>query len=256
MLQRIVWWGLILLAVVLVVSCSPMLTGFIEAIRFNPLFQLVKTQDSPPYSIGVVDSAVRSLLRVLAGTALGFTVGLVLGVGLSQLQYLGPRLYLVVLCLAPLAPVVWLPILLRLLGIGDLTAVVIVASGSVFVTALIVYYLATHPRKSYVDILRTMRATRSQVLRFVIMPSMLPMLLLLLRLNLFTGWIALLAAEMSGAETGLGAMLILGRSLNNWNIIILAIFLIACLAFALDRTVSGLATQLVARRYGGWLFVD
>ena len=256
MIERAIWWsGGALLLILLAINFPAFISGVL-AIHSSPLFEITKTPESPPYSIGVLDSAARSLIRVLAGTAIGFSGGLLAGVSLAQLHYLGPKLNLLVTCLAPLAPVVWLPVLMKLIGLGDVTAVLVVASGSVFISTIIVYYLATHPKKTYVDILRTMRATDDQILRYVVLPSMVPMLMLLLRLNLFTGWIALLAAEMSGAEVGLGAMLILGRSLNNWSIIWLSILIIALLAFLLDRVVLMIASRIVATRYGGWLFVD
>lgn len=221
----------------------------------NPAFPLVKEEGSPPYSIGLLDSVWTSLFRVLMGTVVGFSSGVVCGLLLSQLSYLGPRLHAFILFLAPLAPLVWLPLLVATLGTGNLTIVAIVAAASVFLSTIVVYYLATHPKTTYIDLVRLMGASRWETLRHVIIPSLLPTLLLLFRISLFGGWMALLAAEMAGADVGLGAMLIMGRSLGNFSIVLLATVLIAILAFALDQIVSLIATRVVTKRYGAWFFL-
>jgi taurine transport system permease protein len=99
-----------------------------------------------------------------------------------------------VVFLTPLAPLVWLPFLLRWLGIGNLTAILLVSFGGIFLTTLATYYLATHPRQAHLDLLHSMGGSEKAVLQHVIIPSMVPMLLLLLRVNFLIGWAALLGA--------------------------------------------------------------
>lgn len=253
--ERFMW-----ILVLLFVGCVTLwsrksIVGVLLYIYESPAFPLFKGDNAPPYSIGIIDSVVISLARVMTGTGLGFMCGIIFGLIMAQVSYIGPRLHFFFLALAPLAPIVWLPVFMKFLGIGSITAVMIVAVGSVFISTVVVYYLATHPNSTYIDLVRLMGANRWEILRHVTLPSMLPMLLLLFRVNLFSGWMALLAAEMVGANAGLGAMLMMGRSLGNLSIVYVATALIAVLAFTLDTIVSITATRLVQRRYGAWVFL-
>jgi NitT/TauT family transport system permease protein len=252
--EKASWFLLLAAACFLVVVQTPSIKEAYLFFHGNPAFPLLKGANSPPYCIGIVNSIGLSIFRVITGTALGFTVGAAIGIILAQLTYLGRRVYRFLLFFAPLAPLVWLPVLFKSLGIGNATAILIVSAGSVFVTAVVTYYLALNCRESYVSMIRLMGGNRKHILSYVVLPSLVPMLLLLLRINFFAGWMAVLAAEMAGIDQGLGAMLIMGRSLGNLHIVALAAVLIAIFAFAVDRTISYLAFRLVRKRYGAWIF--
>lgn len=214
------------------------------------VFPPFKTSASPPYSVGLVDSIAVSLFRVVVGSTLGFLLGLATGLLLYQIPKSGWKILVLIRFFAPLPAIVWLPILFKYFGIGTLTGIILVSTTAVLVTAIVTYSLAVRVKQAYVDALLLMGAGRSQLLKYVVLPSLLPTLFLLLRLNLFAGWASLLAAEMAGAEAGLGAMLILGRSLGNYSIIAVATALIATVAFLLDLMLSMAANSIVSKRFG------
>lgn len=248
--QRIAWWVVLIVVMGIVLVYAPTFGDALAYLCSNPAFPILKSSGSPAYSMGILESLSSSLVRVLGGTLMGFTGGVLTGLCLSQWGYLGPRLNAIMLFFAPVAPLVWLPLFLRLFGIGHLTFLAVVAAASIFVASIVTYYVATHPPQPYVDVLEMMGATRWQTVRHVVVPSVVPTLFLLLRLNLFSGWMAMLAAEMAGADVGLGAMLMMGRSLGNPAIITTAAALIVVTSFALDCSVSAFARRYIRQRYG------
>ena len=253
-LEQLIWFcGLAAFVALILLNMSSLIEG-VKYLSGNPAFPVIKGLNSPPYCIGILDSIALSLFRVITGTLLGFIAGTSTGILLSQLSYLGKRLYRIFLFFAPLAPIVWLPFGLRTFGIGNLTAILIVSAGSVFVTTIVSYYLAINCRESYLNIVRLMGATHAQVFWYVTLPSLVPMLLLLLRINFFAGWMAVLAAEMAGIDQGLGAMLMMGRSLGNLAIIVLAAILIAIFSYTLDLVISLAGFYIVRHQYGSWFF--
>lgn len=255
-LERLAWYALLASAAALILMQYRAIAESIAFIAHSPAFPLWKfAHSAQPYAIGIGNSLVYTLARVLTGTVLGFSVGITVGIVASQLQYLGKRANSLFVLLAPLAPLIWMPFLMMIVGIGEVTCILTVALGSVFVAAIVAYYLATNARRRYLEILAIMGASSAQVLRFAIIPSMAPMLLLLLRLNLFAGWMAVLAAEMAGIDQGLGTLLMLGRALGNTSVMLLAALLIGASAITLDVAILVAARVLVARRYGTWLFL-
>lgn len=249
--QRVAWYTCLAGLVVLLFSAWPHISRGLLFLHESPAFPLWKSSaNSRPYSIGILNAIVYTAVRVLAGTALGFCAGTALGLCFSYFRYLGARLYTLLLILAPVAPLVWLPFALGAFGIGEVTTVLLVASGSVFVCGVVIYYLAENTRRALLDVAVVFGATKWQCMRYVVIPAMVPMLFLLLRVNFFAGWMAVLAAEMAGVEQGLGSMLILGRSLGNTPVITFAATTIAIVAVGFDRLLSLVAFHLIRRRYG------
>lgn len=256
-LERLAWLTMIIVAISVAMVHYRTIVDALSFIVHSPAFPLWKLPHSDqPYAIGIGNSLAYTLVRVVVGTIGGFATGIAVGLAASQLQYLGRRLNTLLLMLAPVAPIMWMPFFMMLTGIGEVTCLLTVAFGSVFIAAIVTYYLATNVRQRYLDILAVMGASPAQVLRFVTIPSMTPMLLLLFRLNLFAGWMAVLAAEMAGIDQGLGTLLMLGRSLGNTPVMLLAALLITIAAITLDRSIIFVARVLVARRYGAWLFLQ
>jgi NitT/TauT family transport system permease protein len=249
--QKIVWYSFTLALAFVVLFFSPRILTGLQFILNSPAFPIWKPSSSTrPYSIGILNSVLFTFFRVFFGTLIGFSVGTLLGITFSYFSYIGARLHKLLLFFAPVAPLVWLPFALSVLGIGELTTLLLVSSGSVFVSGVVVYYLAQNTNRAYTDVARAFGATRWQCTRYVVVPSMIPMLLLLLRINFFAGWMAVLSAEMAGVEQGLGSMLILGRSLGNIAVITFAASLIILIAVALDRSLSVIAFYLIRRRFG------
>jgi NitT/TauT family transport system permease protein len=66
----------------------------------------------------------------------------------------------------------------------------------------------------YLDAARVLGAGRGQVMLHVVLPATIPALFDLVRMNLFGAWMGVLAAEMVGVNTGLGAIVMVGRQMN------------------------------------------
>ena len=66
------------------------------------------------------------------------------------------------------------------------------------------------------------------------MRAILPGMLLVLRMNLFAAWMAVLIAESTGVGYGLGQVIMLARNTFNPGLVFFTIFLIGALGFAFD----------------------
>ncbi|HEY3063119.1 MAG TPA: ABC transporter permease, partial [Chloroflexota bacterium] len=63
----------------------------------------------------------------------------------------------------------------------------------------------------------------------------LPALLVILFMNFFGAWTAVLSVEVVGTNTGLGAIIITGRQMMNMKLMLLGMALIGLVAFLIDR---------------------
>ena len=85
----------------------------------------------------------------------------------------------------------------------------------------------------------------------IMLPAAAPSLLTGLRIGLAQGWLFLVAAELIGASTGLGFLLIDGQNTGRADIIVLSIVLLALLGKGTD-VLLGLLERRVLRWSDAW----
>jgi len=149
--------------------------------------------------------------------------------------------------LAPIAPVAWIPLAIVAFGIGDWSAIFVVFVGIYFTLTLATVKAMTNVEPVYLDAARVLGASRIQVMFHVVLPAAIPALFDLVRMNLFGAWMGVLAAEMVGVNTGLGAIVMVGRQMMNMNLTFLGMAMIGLVGFLLDA-----AFGLVQRRVLWW----
>ena len=102
--------------------------------------------------------------------------------------------------------------------------------------------------RNYINVARTMGATKRQIYARVIIPAILPQLLLVLRLNMFGAWMVVLVAETTGVGFGLGQVLSMARNTFNPSLVFFCIALIGVLGFLTD-----LILRMVQNRILYWV---
>jgi len=198
-------------------------------------------------AVAVLTTILATSLRVLAGLTLAFAGSLMVGILVSYVT-LARRLMLPMLTLlAPISPVAWLPVAIFVFGIGNAPAVFMVFIGVFFIMTMATVSQIAGVPATYIDVARTMGASRTQTLRRVVLPAILPGLFLVLRLNLFAAWIVVLIAEAVGVGSGLGQIVILARNTFNSSLVFFTMTLIGVTGFLFDY-----ALRVIQRRLLWW----
>ena len=177
---------------------------------------------------------VATLKRVLSGLILGFIAALIFGCLATYFKIFGKLTLPVVTLLAPIAPVAWIPLAILLFGIGDGAAVFVVFIGIFFILSLATVSSINKVDQIYINTARVLGASRLQLMRHIIIPAIIPDLFVILRMNLFAAWMAVLAAEMVGVNTGLGAIVMVGRQMFNAKLMFLGMAIIGVVGYLLD----------------------
>ena len=111
--------------------------------------------------------------------------------------------------------------------------------------------------RNYINVARTMGATKWQIYARVVIPAILPGLFVVLRFNLFGAWMVVLIAEATGVGYGLGQVIMLARNTFNPSLVFFTIVMIGLLGFGFDfllRQVQRRMLYWLPRRGGlrGW----
>lgn len=186
-----------------------------------------------------------SLWRVVASTLLAIFLAAPAGLILGQSRRLNNLFSPVIYLLYPIPKVVFVPIVLLFLGLGDLPKIVIIFLILFFQILVLVRDQAAGLRPELVQSVRSLGAGRRALFRFVYLPASLPAILTALRQSVGTAVAVLYIAELYATQRGLGYYIYLnGSTLFNYPAMYAGIVAMSLLGLGLYFTVDWLEKRL------------
>jgi ABC-type nitrate/sulfonate/bicarbonate transport system permease component len=187
-------------------------------------------------------SLARSLPGFLLGSLVGVLLGLLAGVARGLDELLSPVVFLTY----PVPKIVFLPILMLWVGIGDASKVVVIALACFYPCFINAYYGARTTSTIMVWASLNMGARPAQVFRKVVLPSALPLIFAGLRVSLALSFILLFSAEMINARSGLGFLIRQAETSLRFDLMYVAIVAVAVLGYASDQLLLRLRRRVLA----------
>lgn len=190
--------------------------------------------DNGPNDLGIGWNLLISLRRVAIGYTLASLIAVPLGilVGISKVAFKAFNPYFQLL--KPVSPLAWLPLGLYLFRDSEMTGIFIITIASIWPTLTNTAFGVANVDPSYLDVSKTLGASRWRTIFKVIIPAALPNIISGLRISMGISWLVIVAAEML-LGTGLGYFI-----WNEWNNlyipnILVAIFIIGIVGIVLDQ---------------------
>ena len=187
-----------------------------------------------------------TLLEVLIGLLTGTAAAVILGYAIAKSR-LFERMVAPFLVASQAIPVVAIaPLLVIWFGPG-LFSKVLICGLIVFFPVLVntVVGLRAVPRSLY-DLMRSLRATRSQILTQLELPAALPILLGGLRIGATLSVIGAVVGELVGSDKGLGFLVNTARGQYDTALVFVVVFTLILLALVLYAVVSSLEKRLLS----------
>jgi ABC-type nitrate/sulfonate/bicarbonate transport system permease component len=185
-----------------------------------------------------------SLRRLLLGFAVGAGAGISVGVAVgffSLVEAVGQPL---IAATFPIPKIALLPLLILWLGIGETSKVSVIALGVFFPMAINTYAGVRQCDPLLVRAAVSFGAGRWSVIRKVVIPSALPMVFAGLKLGAGTALLLLVAAEMIGAESGIGFLVLQAGNLMQTTRLMVGIVVLSLLG-VLSHWALGWVERLV-----------
>jgi NitT/TauT family transport system permease protein len=173
-------------------------------------------------------------MRVFVGLLIAATLSVSVGVLIRYVGILEKLVLPTITLLSPVSPIAWLPVAIFIFGIGNAPAIFMVVVALFFHMVLSTISQIDNVNRNFINVARTMGASKRQVYSRVIIPAILPQLLIVLRLNLFGAWMVVLVAESTGVGFGLGQVIMMARNTFNPSLVFFTIALIGLLGFLSD----------------------
>jgi len=202
-------------------------------------------------TVNIAEIAVNclySVSRVGAGVGIAVVLGIAMGLGRSLLPEAIKRNKLIkFLFEAPKfpPPIAWIPFVILLFGIGEMSAYVIV-----FIGAFAPIFTSTFEGAESVptvirDCAASMEIRGLRYLTQVVFMSALPQIFTGIRLGVSMGWMSVIAAEMISGQSGLGYSIQLNRLNMQYDLMSLDIVLIGLIGFLLFEVTILLQKRMI-----------
>lgn len=147
--------------------------------------------------------------------------------------------------LRPIPPIAWIPLAILWFGISDLQNQFIIFLGIFFPLLINTITGVKNVEHNIVRAARCLGASESSVLVKVVFRAALPSIVTGVRVGLGVGWMALVAAELVGATSGLGWLISDARSVLRTDIILVGMISIGVAGLVIDQGLRWVARKLL-----------
>ena len=197
---------------------------------------------------GQLMAACSETLRILVislvlSTLVGFALGLLIGMSQRLQEW---SALLLEYCRAIPQPVL-IPVFVLLLGYSDLMKVIVIGFACLWPVLLNTMSGVAQIRPLTFDVARSLRLTRLDTLRKIVVPATVPSLLLGLRVALPHAIIITLVMEMFTGAVGIGGLMIVAQRKFNAPEVFGLLVLVGCLGYSLTVLFSAVERLVLSR---------
>ena len=182
----------------------------------------------------LVEHAFYSLLRVMAGYALGSVVGVILGLAMGTYKMVESIWSPLFRIIRPIPPIAWIPISIIWIGLGEDAKIFLIFLASFCYVTLNAWNGVKNVDQQLVGAARMLGARDHQIFITIILPACVPSIFAGLQVALSSSWATVLAAEMVRSSNGLGWVIIAGMNNNDMLQILVGIVAIGIVGLVLS----------------------
>ncbi|KVH29790.1 ABC transporter permease [Burkholderia cepacia] len=185
-------------------------------------------------------SLQRVLVGFAAGTLLGFTTGVALGLSRTLEAYVLPSFN----ALVQIPVLGWLPFLLLLVGVGEPLKTLLIAHAALVPVTLSTLQGFRQTPPALDEVARVFGYTRRQRIVHVVLPAAIPTLATGVRLAFTKSWLALVVVELVASSEGLGYLIVYGRQLFQLDLVMAAVIVVGAVGLLINRLLDALEARL------------
>ena len=215
-------------------------------VRFFPLPSAVLAEILRMTGEGVLLADVTaSLLRVFGGLVLGGFPAVVLGILMARVRLVYYLFYPLVLLTFPLPKIALIPFVILVLGMGELSKIVVVSLGAFYLILLNTYFGVKGISRVHFEVAALARYRKVDIWRHVILPGALPSIFNGVKLAVGICLILIVAAEFVGSSSGLGYRIWTSWEMFRITSMFAALFVLAALGWILNMMLGWLEGTLM-----------
>jgi ABC-type nitrate/sulfonate/bicarbonate transport system permease component len=222
--------------------------GWLNAVFLPSPWSIVLALHDLIVSGALARNLAASLSRIAVGWALGTSCGLAAGLAMGLFSLARGIGLPVVSALFPIPKIALLPLFILWFGIGEPSKVAVIALGVFFPTVIATFSSVDNVPRSLIRMAQSFGVPFDAIIRKVVLPGALPGILAGFRISLSIALILVVAAEMIGAQEGIGAFVLSAGNLMQTDQLMAGVATLSLLGLAFGLLLSVLERWLLRWR--------
>ena len=188
----------------------------------------------------------KSMQRVYGGFFLAAVTGIPLGMMIGRIRILRQLLDPTISLLRPIPVTAWLPLSMIFFGLGPNAAIFLVFLGAFYPILLNTMFGVRSIDPRLFEAAAMLGCSDAGMFRQIVLPASLPAVFSGLRIANGFAWILIVVGEMTGVPTGLGSVVMDGRTLSRTDLVITGMIVIGTCGFMTDRIIVAISNRLLS----------
>ena len=189
-----------------------------------------------------------SLSRLAVGAAMGASAGIAIGVLIGLFSYVRAGLVPLVAAIFPIPKIALLPLFVIWFGIDEPSKYALIAFGTFTPTVVATYAAVDNVDRTLIRMGQSFGLGWWSIVRKIVLPGAMPGILAGLRISLAIAIILLVAAEMLGAEYGIGAYILEAGSLYDLERLFAGVVILSVLGVAVSAAIAAIERRVLRWR--------
>lgn len=189
-----------------------------------------------------------SLSRLVVGAAIGAGIGISVGILIGLFSYIRSGLVPVVAAIFPIPKIALLPLFVIWFGIGEGSKYALIAFGTFTPTVVATYGAVDNVDRTLIRMGQSFGLSWWSIVRKIVLPGAMPGILSGLRISLAIAIILLVAAEMLGAQFGIGAYILEAGSLYDLERLFAGVVILSLLGVIVSAAIGWIERRVLRWR--------
>lgn len=186
-----------------------------------------------------------SLFRTLVGFVIGVAIGVPVGLLAGYSRRAGAVVSPIMAFIRPIPPIAFIPMSVLYFGLGEVGKIILIVFVSFNYVQANAQAGAANIPLMYLRAAESIGLSRAQTFWRVILPGALPQIFTGLKVALALSWAVVVAAELVGAQTGLGFMISDAAQLFRIPVVYIGIVLIGIIGLIMNIALNGIESRIV-----------
>ncbi len=241
------WVGFMVFAVLIIIAEWGTRSGWISALTLPKPSDVLETFGEL-YTSGLLFQHLGpSLSRLFMGALIGVSAGVAVGVMIGLFSYVRAGMAPLVAAIFPIPKIALLPLFVIWFGIGEGSKYALIAFGTFTPTVVATYGAVDNVDRTLIRMGQSFGLSWFSIVSKIVLPGAMPGILSGLRISLAIAIILLVAAEMLGAEYGIGAYILEAGALYDLERLFAGVVILSVLGVLVSAAVG-----LAERRLLDW----
>lgn len=188
---------------------------------------------------------VPSVTRLLVGASIGASLGIGVGVLIGLFSLVRAGLVPLVAAIFPIPKIALLPLFVIWFGIDETSKYALIAFGTFTPTVVATYGAVDNVDRSLIRMGQSFSLSWFSIITKIVLPGAMPGILSGLRVSLAIAIILLVAAEMLGAEYGIGAYILEAGSLYDLERLFVGVAILSIMGVSVSALIGLFENRLL-----------